>query len=220
MASPRSLVTAACRVVDVAIIALILLVAFGVILGRGVPMSGRQTLIIGGRSMEPTIPLGSAIVIDPVAPADIAVGDVVTMKVGPRQSVFTHRVTRLLTLDGVPHVATQGDANDAPDGATIPASAVIGRVAWFIPFAGLLLALLSVPIGVMFVLGLGITLAVTAFLLETIEPDGDPGLIALPAPPVLAPAPRGVIGPALEGRVARHLAVRPPAVRRASRRAI
>ncbi len=66
---------------------------------------------------------------------------------------------------------------------------MIGRVAWSIPFAGFLLALLSVPIGVMFVLGLGVSLAVTAFLLETIEPDGDPGLIALPAPPVLAPAP-------------------------------
>lgn len=220
MASHRSLVTAARRVVDVAIIALILLVAFGVVLGRGVPLSGRQTLIIGGRSMEPTIPLGSAIVIDPVAPADIAVGDVVTMKVGPRQSVFTHRVTQLLTLDGVPHIATQGDANNAPDGAAIPASAVIGRVAWSIPFAGFLLALLSMPIGVMFVLGLGFSLAVTAFLLETIEPDGDPGLNALPAPTVLAPAPRGVTGPTLEGRVARHLAARPPAIRRAPRRAI
>lgn len=195
MASHRRLVTAARRVVDVAIIALILLVAFGVVLGRGVPMSGRQTLIIGGGSMEPTIPLGSAIVIDPVAPADIAVGDVVTMKVGPRQSVFTHRVTRLLTLDGVAHIATKGDANDAPDGATIPASAVIGRVAWSIPFAGFLLALLSAPIGVMFVLGLGVSLVVTAFLLETIESDGAPRPAAVPAP-------------------------RQSAVRRASRRAI
>ena len=198
MASHRRLVTAARRVVDVAIVALILLVAFGVVLGRGIPMSGRQTLIIGGRSMEPTIPLGSAIVIDPVAPADLAVGDVVTMKVGPRQSVFTHRVTRLLTLDGVPHIATRGDANEAADGATIPASAVIGRVAWFVPLAGFLLALLSVPMGVMFVLGLGVSLAVTAFLLETIETiesDGAPRPAAIPAP-------------------------RPPAARRASRRAI
>lgn len=195
MARHRRLVTAARRVVDGAIIALILLVAFGVVLGRGVPMSGRQTLIIGGRSMEPSIPLGSAIVIDPVAPADIAIGDVVTMRVGPRQSVFTHRVTRLLTLDGVPYIATKGDANTAPDGASTPASSVIGRVAWSIPLAGFLLALLSEPIGVMFVLGLGCSLVVMAFLLETIESAGAPRPAAIPAP-------------------------RPPAVRRASRRAI
>lgn len=194
MVSSTSLVTAARRVVDVAIVALILLVASGVVLGRGVPMSGRQTLIIGGRSMEPAIALGSAIVIEPVAPTDLVVGDVVTMKVGPRQSVFTHRVTRILTLEGVPHLETQGDANEAPDGATIPASAVIGRVAWSIPLAGFLLALLSVPIGVMFILGLGVTLVVTAFVLETLEPAGAPQPVATPAP-------------------------QPPAVRRAARRA-
>jgi signal peptidase len=181
MASHRSFVTAARRVVDVAIVVLIVLVAFGVVLGRGVPMSGRQTLIIGGGSMEPAIPLGAAIIIDPVAPADIAVGDVVTMKVGVRQSVFTHRVTRLLTLDGVPYIATKGDANSAPDGASIPAAAVIGRVAWSIPLAGFLLALLSVPIGVLFVLGLGVTLALLAFLLDTIESAGAPRPAAVPA---------------------------------------
>ena len=54
------------RIVDIALITLILVVLAGVVLGKIVPLTGRETLAIGGRSMEPAVPIGSAIVVVPV----------------------------------------------------------------------------------------------------------------------------------------------------------
>jgi signal peptidase I len=205
------------RVIDAAIVALVVLVLIGLFLGRVVPLTGRDTLIIGGGSMQPAIPMGAAIVVEPVPASELSVGDVVTLRVGTKPSIFTHRIVRLLTLDGQPYIETKGDANAAPDGATIPVTAVVGRVAWSIPLAGYLLALLSIPAGVAFVIGLGITLVLVAILLDDLEQrrpaseerpwtGPDPGVT-----PVYA-------GPPLEGRVTYHLAanrglnpqVRPP----------
>ena len=205
------------RVIDAAIVALVLLVLIGLFLGRLVPLTGRDTLIIGGRSMEPAIPMGAAIVIERVAASELSVGDVVTMRVGTKPSIFTHRIVRLLTLDGQPYIETKGDANAAPDGATIPVTSVVGRVAWSIPLAGYLLALLSIPAGIAFVIGLGITLVLVAILLEDLE-ERRPVFEKRPwtgSDPEVAPV---YAGPPLEGRVAYHLAahrglspqVRPP----------
>ena len=204
------------RAIDAAIVALVVLVLVGLFLGRVVPLTGRDTLIIGGRSMEPAISMGAAIVIEPVAASELGVGDVVTMRVGTKPSIFTHRIVRLLTLDGEPYIETKGDANAAPDGATIPVTSVAGRVVWSIPLAGYLLALLSIPAGIAFVIGLGITLVLVAILLEDLEerrPASDEHPWTGPDPEVAVYA-----GPQLEGRVAYHLAahrglgpqVRPP----------
>jgi signal peptidase len=195
------------RVVDAAIVALVLVVLVGLFLGRAVPLTGRDTLIIGGRSMEPTIPIGAAVVIEPVSAAQLKVGDVVTIRVSPKPSVFTHRIVRLLSLEGQPYIETKGDANATPDPATAPASAIVGRVGWSIPLAGYLLALLSLPMGIVFVIGLGVTLALVAVLLEDLE-DPRPAAAERPwtgSDPGLTPA---YLGPPLEGRVARHLDAR------------
>jgi signal peptidase len=204
------------RAIDAAIVALVVLVLVGLFLGRVVPLTGRDTLIIGGRSMEPAIPMGAAIVIEPVTASELGVGDVVTMRVGAKPSIFTHRIVRLLTLDGQPYIETKGDANAAPDGATIPVTSVAGRVVWSIPLAGYLLALLSIPAGIAFVIGLGITLVLVAILLEDLEERR-----LASEEPWTGPEPEGApvyAAPSLEGRVAYHLAahrglgpqVRPP----------
>lgn len=220
--------------VDVAIIVLVALVLLGVGLGRLVPLTGRQTLIIGGPSMEPTLPMGSVVVVEPYAASGPSVGDIVTVRIGPKSSFVTHRVVRLLSLSGLPYVETQGDANPTPDPATIPASAVVGRMAWSLPFAGYLLALLSVPVGIAFVLALGMSLFLAAFLLDTFEPIRPVSPAGRPADSVAAgsdaePVARSVersplavpgsgtemsAGIVLEGRVARHLTSRPPRARR------
>ncbi len=54
------------RTVDVLIVGLVALVLLALFLGRVVPLTGRETLIIAGGSMEPTLPIGSAVVIEPV----------------------------------------------------------------------------------------------------------------------------------------------------------
>ncbi len=142
--------------------------------------------------MEPTLPLGSAVVIQPVAPEAIAVGDVVSVKAGAETAIFTHRVVRLLALEGEPYIETKGDNNPAPDGATVPASTVIGRVAWSIPLMGYVIALLSVPSGVAFVLGLGALLLLGALLADSVEADRRTSRRPMPAPTTLAAAPPAI----------------------------
>jgi signal peptidase len=182
----RSFVTLR-RVCDSLLIALILVVLFGVVLGRLVPMTGRTTLIIGGGSMEPAIPIGAAVVVDPVRPADLAVGDVVSLRTGTNlKSIFTHRVTRIVQHDDGFWVETKGDANASVDPSLTPAANLIGRVSRSIPYAGYLLALLSIPSGVLFVILLAGLLLTVTWLLETYEIE----LVArTPDPAPLRPPP-------------------------------
>ena len=54
------------RVLDALLLALIVVVLGGVVLSKLVPLTGRQTIVIGGGSMEPAVPLGAAVIIKPV----------------------------------------------------------------------------------------------------------------------------------------------------------
>lgn len=165
------------RVVDLVLLVLVAVVLLAVALGKGAPLVGRQTIIIAGGSMEPALGLGSAIVIEPVDPARLAVGDVVSLQVGTERATFTHRIIAVVDRADGRWIRTKGDANGAPDPTLVPASAVIGRVTVSIPLMGYLLALLSLPVGVIFVLGLSATLLAIAWLLESLEP-GRPILAA------------------------------------------
>jgi signal peptidase len=174
--------TALRRIVDLGLVILIVVVLFAVILGKGAPLVGRQSIVIGGGSMEPAIGIGSAIVIQPVEPAALAVGDVVSLRIGPDRATYTHRIIAVVERPDGRWIRTQGDANAAPDPSLVPATAVIGRVEHVVPFVGYVLALLSLPVGVMFILGLAATLLAIAWLLESLELEPRPA--RRPAAPV------------------------------------
>jgi signal peptidase len=201
------------RIVDVALISLIVIVLLGVVLGKGAPFVGRQSIVIGGGSMEPAIHLGSAIVVRPVDPATLAVGDIVSMQIGPERTMFTHRIVDVVDRPDGRWIRTRGDANAEPDPTLVPATAIIGRVELSIPYAGYLLALLSLPVGVIFVLGLAATLLAMAWLLESLEPDPRPRRrrTESDAPAADPGWTAGGGAPALEGAVVRGepIAVRP-----------
>jgi len=159
------------RFLDAVLIALILVVLFGVILGKVVPLTGRQTIIIGGQSMEPAIHIGSAIIVAPVGAADLRVGDVVSLRAGDDNALFTHRIVEVVDRPDGRWIRTKGDANASPDPTLVHASAVVGRVQLAIPLAGYLIALLSIPTGVLFLIGLAATLLAAVWLLESLELD-------------------------------------------------
>jgi signal peptidase I len=162
------------RIVDLALIGLIVAVLLAVALAKVVPVTGRESIVIGGRSMEPAIPLGSTVVITPVTPADLVVGDVVSLQIDPSKVTFTHRIVDVVDRPDGRWIRTKGDANADPDPTLVPASAVLGRVDLTVPLVGYLIVLLSAPIGVLFVLGLGATLLAIAWLLESLELEGLP----------------------------------------------
>jgi signal peptidase len=159
------------RVVDLGLLALIVVVLVTVVFAKGAPLVGRQSIVIGGGSMEPTMPLGSAIIVAPVDASALAIGDVVSMQVGQNHATYTHRIIDLVDRADGRWIRTKGDANAEPDPTLVPVSAVIGRVELTVPLLGYLLALLSLPVGVIFILGLAATLLAIAWLLESLEPD-------------------------------------------------
>jgi len=154
------------RVPALATVLLVGVVVVGVALVKGAPLVGRETIVIGGRSMEPAIAVGSAVLIRPADPLTLATGDIVSIQVGPNRTTFTHRIVAVIDRSDGRWIRTQGDANAAPDPTLVPAAAVIGRVEAAIPLAGYLLALLSLPMGVAFVLGLAATLLTLSWLLD------------------------------------------------------
>ena len=99
------------RLLDVVLVALFVgsfaLVALTVVL----PRTGHQLFIVRSGSMTPAMPTGSLVVIGPLEAGGPTAGDVVTIRLDSGV-VVTHRVTRVFDLDGVPYIATKGDANE------------------------------------------------------------------------------------------------------------
>ena len=136
-----------------------------VLLVRGAPLSGHPVLVVGGGSMEPLLSLGSAIVIEPVPISSLAVGDIVTVKVGPDQAIFTHRISRLVHRPDGLWIETKGDANASADASIIPATSVQGRLLVAVPRLGYVVAALSQPSGLAAALGAaGVLLALIMLL--------------------------------------------------------
>jgi signal peptidase I len=133
--------------------------------------------------MEPAIALGSAVIVEPVAPTSLAVGDVVSLRSGPGRAIFTHRIIRIGRGDGGLWVETKGDANAAPDPSLTPASAVIGRVTVAIPKIGYLIAVLSTPVGALFFIALGLLLLTAAWTAESYEPGPRARPVVVPGRP-------------------------------------
>jgi signal peptidase len=160
------------RTLDVLLGMIILLVVAIVVIARVIPaVTGGATLVVSGGSMEPAIPMGSVVIATPVPAAQLVPGDIVSVRVGEKQAVFTHRIVRLVDREGGTWLETKGDANDEPDPSIIPVTSVIGRVAISVPYAGYAVWLSSTAQGLVFVLALAVLVLAGAWLLESLEVD-------------------------------------------------
>lgn len=161
------------RFLDLVLLALILTVLASLTVARLVPaITGGPTFVVGGGSMEPTIPIGSVIIDVPATPDDIHVGNIVSIKVGTQNAVFTHRIVRTVVRDdGSLWIETRGDANEKPDPTIIPATSIIGRASTWVPYLGYPVQLLSSMSGVAFLLSVGMVTLLGAWILESLEED-------------------------------------------------
>ena len=116
-----------------------------IVLPAALSALGHQVYIVRGASMEPAIPLGSVIVVRPVDPASVQVGEIVTYRL-PQGTVVTHRVTAV-TDEGGLAFQTKGDASLSADPSPIPASAIVGGLEYTMPVVGYLMYLLGSPPG-------------------------------------------------------------------------
>ena len=90
------------------------------------------------------------------------VGDAITFVLNEDLDVVTHRV---ISIDAEnEHFYTQGDANDAPDGAPVYFKNLIGRPVFTIPYLGYVSHWVSNPPGMYLAIAIAIVLVVLAFL--------------------------------------------------------
>jgi signal peptidase len=103
-----------------------------------------KVLTVKSSSMEPTIPAGSVIFLRPAPPEDVEPGDVITFERPDRPGqLVTHRVVVIVEGSGGRTFITQGDANPAVDGWSVPGTRAGWRYAFHIPYLGYVLAALS-----------------------------------------------------------------------------
>lgn len=114
--------------------------------------------VISG-SMEPAIPVGSAIFIERAEPEEITAGDVIVFYRG--EAVITHRVTENYTVTG--EFITKGDANQKEDLTPAAYERLVGRVALSIPAIGYILAACSNATGKIYLAG-GVAAAILLWL--------------------------------------------------------
>ena len=98
-------------------------------------------------SMEPAIPVGSAVVIKPVDPRTLKVGDVICYQFSDSMLV-THRIAE---INGTGFV-TKGDANKDKDIKIVNEKDVVGSIVLTLPFIGYLGSFVRTTLGFMLLL--------------------------------------------------------------------
>ena len=123
-----------------------------------------HTYAIDSGSMAPTLPVGSEVVLRPVAADQLKAGDIITFKRpdNPRELV-THRIVGIERHATGRVLITKGDANSIPDAWRVSASGTGWRYAFGIPYAGYLVQGLSLPVARLGIVALiALLLAATA----------------------------------------------------------
>lgn len=127
--------------------------------------AGATPLTVLSGSMEPTLPVGSTVVVRPTPADRIGVGDIITFtdrQPGTTETrIVTHRVIEVLPG---PAFRTRGDANDAPDPHPVAAADVRGSYWYDVPLVGLVKDRLFSLVGLLYLAGI-VLLVVAANLL-------------------------------------------------------
>ena len=131
--------------------ATVVLVAL-VALPNVLPAVGRELYVVRGASMQPALPLGSAVIVRLGQADQLAVGDVITFR-GGNGTIVTHRIIGV-SAGADRAFQTKGDASLGVDPTAVPASALIGRVEYVLPGVGAVLASLATTSGGLAALGL------------------------------------------------------------------
>jgi signal peptidase I len=108
---------------------------------------GARSLVVAGSSMEPTVPRGAVVFVQPIMPATAHIGDIVTFAVnGDANNLVTHRVVQVEQDDEGLALRTEGDANNTEDVWRIRANDTVGKVILWVPMAGFVMAAASLPL--------------------------------------------------------------------------
>ena len=97
--------------------------------------------------MEPTLPVGSLVIISPVDPPSLQIGDIICYRFSD-SVLITHRIVNI-TSEGF---QTKGDANEEPDRKIVTKNQIVGSVVVSIPILGYLGTFMKTPVGFLLML--------------------------------------------------------------------
>ncbi len=134
MTTPRAFAT---QVFSWMLLTTVILGAFALII---VPKAtGARPLTVLSGSMTGTYDIGDVVIVRPVDPAELAVGDVITFQpTSDDPSLTTHRIVGLTYGSEGQQFVTQGDANGAVDLSPVKPEQVMGEVWYSVPTVGYL----------------------------------------------------------------------------------
>ncbi|MHB1455190.1 MAG: signal peptidase I [Saccharofermentanales bacterium] len=122
-----------------------------------VKLSGAVPSIFGNRfyvvlsgSMEPSIHMGSLIVVKSVDTNALKIKDVITFNHLDSGKIVTHRIVKITEISDVRYFTTRGDANDTNDFESVKYENVIGKVGFSIPLVGSVINFASTKKGILF----------------------------------------------------------------------
>ena len=128
--------------------AVLAVVALGLLLAGSVwPWFGRYDLFtVNSGSMEPTLPVGSLLVVKPAETYER--GDIVTFRGAAGGEPVTHRIEEVRRdAEGRETFLTKGDANPKPDDTVRSREQIIGKVRFSLPYLGYPIAWARTQVG-------------------------------------------------------------------------
>jgi len=156
------------RVVLISLSVIIVVAWLATFFNRYIPYGCQFEVVMSG-SMEPSLKTGSLMLIRSVNPREYKVGDIVSFHPPlPNKISVTHRITKLyFSDDGVPEMATKGDANTNGDPWVTSLGAIEGKKILAVPWIGYGILFLQTPygfLGVALLTFLGVVAAELAFI--------------------------------------------------------
>jgi len=129
----------------IAAIALLLIVS-------AFPITGNiKFLTVLSGSMEPTIKMGSVVLVKPTD--NYKIGDVITFgEISKIKTPTTHRIYEIKVQGSQPVYITKGDANNAPDTKEITGQDIVGKVWFTAPYVGYAVNTAKKPFGFMLII--------------------------------------------------------------------
>lgn len=148
-----------------------------VLLSAALPLVwGGSSMPVRSGSMTPAIRTGDVVVVRPIAPAEAAVGDIVTFKAPDGSGrLLVHRVRAISRSGDEFEVTTQGDANTTQEHWKVPADGTIGTVAYRIPMLGFAASWINSPPGQIGLIIVPAVLLALSFLIRIWRPRLDSG---------------------------------------------
>lgn len=136
---------------------LIFMAAQSKLMGQEPSLFGHRMYIVDSGSMTPALPINSMIIVKETTSSQagangIEKDDIVTFYAGSENTRVTHRVVEVLE-DGQGYI-TRGDANNIEDANILQEDKIIGKLAFSLPYVGLIFRILSTKMGIAILIGL------------------------------------------------------------------